>query len=61
MEYGLDAGIVNVAHHYGEKNADPELVKLVDAYAKMDGSPDKVGDAMMLMGRFCAESKQRTQ
>jgi cobalamin-dependent methionine synthase I len=58
MEYGLDAGIVNVAHHFGEKPADEELVKLVDAYAKMDGSPDASTDAMMLMGQFCASARK---
>ena len=58
MEYGLDTGIVNTTHHFGQKPADPELVKLVEAYAKMDGSPDKVGEAMTLMGQFCASSKK---
>ena len=58
MEYGLDAGIVNVAHHFGEKPADAELVKLVDAFAKMDGSSERTTDAMMLMGQFCAAAKK---
>ncbi|MCK5001224.1 MAG: dihydropteroate synthase [Anaerohalosphaera sp.] len=58
MEYGLDAGIVNVAHHFGEKPADPELVALVDAYAKMDGSAERTNDAMMLMGQFCMSAKK---
>lgn len=57
MEYGLDAGIVNVSHHFGEKPADAGLVKLVEAFAQMDGSPEKTNDAMMLMGQFCAESR----
>ena len=57
MEYGLDAGIVNVCHHFGEKPADPKLVNLVDAFAKMDGSAEKTNDAMMLMGQFCAASR----
>ena len=57
MEFGLDAGIVNVGHHYGDKPADPELLKLVDAFAKMDGSAEKTNDAMMLMGQFCAASR----
>jgi len=57
MEYGLDAGIVNVAHHFGEKPADPELVNLVRAYAKMDGSPETMNEAMMLMGQFCAAAR----
>jgi methylenetetrahydrofolate reductase (NADPH) len=58
MEYGLDAGIVNVSHHYGEKPADPELVKLVDAYAKLDGSMEKLNEAMTLMGEFCASCRK---
>jgi cobalamin-dependent methionine synthase I len=57
MEYGLDAGIVNVSHHFGEKKADPELVKLVDAFAKMDGTPEMTNEAMMLMGQFCAANR----
>ena len=57
MEYGLDAGIVNVAHHFGEKPADPELVKLVDAFAKMDGTAQRMNEAMMLMGQFCAKAR----
>ena len=58
MEYGLDAGIVNVAHHYGEVEPDPELLELVDAYAKMDGSSDKMLKAMELMGKFCRENRK---
>ena len=58
MEYGLDAGIVNVAHRYGEKPADPELINLVDAYTKLDGSMERLNDAMTLMGQFCASCKK---
>jgi len=57
MEYGLDAAIVNTAHKYGTVPADPELVKMVDAFAKMDGSAEKMNEAMMLMGRFCQQSR----
>ena len=57
MEYGLDAAIVNVAHHYGQVPPDAELLQLVDAYAKMDGSADKTTRAMELMAKFCKESK----
>jgi cobalamin-dependent methionine synthase I len=57
MEYGLDAGIVNVVHHFGEKPADPDLVKLVDAFARMDGSVDKANEAMMAMAQFCASCR----
>lgn len=58
MEYGMDSGIVNVKHHLSEGEPDAELLKLVDAYAKMDGSPEKMTEAMMLMGRFCQESRK---
>ena len=53
MEYGLDAGIVNAAHKFGTKPADPKLVELVSAYAAMDGDMDKTNDAIELMGDFC--------
>jgi len=53
MEYGLDAGIVNAAHKFGNKPADPKLVELVAAYAAMDGDMDKTSDAIELMGEFC--------
>ncbi|MBN2139346.1 MAG: dihydropteroate synthase [Sedimentisphaerales bacterium] len=57
MEYGLDAGIVNTAHHFGESPAAPELLELVDAYAKMDGSAEAMMRAMDLMGQFCRASR----
>jgi hypothetical protein len=55
MEYGLDAAIVNVAHRYGQVEAAADLLELVDAYAKMDGSPERTDRAMQLMGKFCRE------
>ena len=58
MEYGLDAGIVNAAHHYGEKEVDPGLLELIDAYAKLDGSMEKLTRAMELMGQFCQSCKK---
>jgi cobalamin-dependent methionine synthase I len=58
MEYGLDAGIVNVEHHYGEKPADAELLELINAFAGQDGSADKLNDAMMKMGQFCASVRK---
>ena len=58
MEYGLDAAIVNVAHHYGQAEPDPELVKLVDAFARMDGSAERLNEAMMLMSKFCQDSRK---
>ena len=58
MEYGLDAGIVNVAHHYGQVEPAPELLEMVDAYAKMDGSSERMTRAMELMGKFCRENRK---
>lgn len=58
MEYGLDAGIVNVKSHLEQGEAAPELLELVDAYAKMDGSAEKLNEAMMLMGRFCQDARK---
>jgi len=57
MEYGLDAAIVNVAHRYGRVEPAAELLELVDAFAKMDGSPDAMARAMELMGKFCRECR----
>jgi len=58
MQYGLDAAIVNVAHHYGQVEPDPGLMELVDAYAKMDGSAERMNKAMELMGAFCRENRK---
>jgi len=58
-EYGLDAAIVNVTHHYGQIKPAPELMELVDAYAKMDGSAERMNKAMGLMGKFCRENRLR--
>ena len=61
MEYGLDAAIVNVAHHYGLVEPAPELLELVDAYAKMDGSAERLNKATALMSKFCRESRKPTK
>ncbi|MBN2183133.1 MAG: methylenetetrahydrofolate reductase C-terminal domain-containing protein [Sedimentisphaerales bacterium] len=58
MEYGLDAGIVNAAHRYGTVEPAPELLELVDAFAKMDGSAEKMNKAMELIGKFCRENRK---
>lgn len=57
-EYGLDAAIVNVAHHYGQVEPAAELLELVHAYAKLDGSAERLNRAMELMGKFCRESRK---
>ncbi|MHC4239734.1 MAG: dihydropteroate synthase [Planctomycetota bacterium] len=61
MEYGMDSGIVNVKHHLSRVQPAPELLKLVDAYAKMDGSAGKMTEAMMLMGQFCQQSRKAAE
>ncbi|MHC4160215.1 MAG: dihydropteroate synthase, partial [Planctomycetota bacterium] len=61
MEYGLDAGIVNVAHHYGLVEPAPDLLELVDAYAKMDGSAERMNKAVTLMSEFCEQNRKPRQ
>lgn len=57
-QYGLDTGIVNVMHKYSaERAADAELLTLVDAFAKQDGSAEASMKAMELMGEFCRASR----
>ncbi|HPY76589.1 MAG TPA: methylenetetrahydrofolate reductase C-terminal domain-containing protein [Anaerohalosphaeraceae bacterium] len=60
MECGLDAGIVNTSHQYGLKEVDEELLQLISAYAAMDGSPEKLNEAMTRMGQFCASTRKPT-
>ncbi len=57
-EYGLDAAIVNVTHKYGQVEPAAELMELVDAYAKMDGTAERMNKAMELMGKFCRENRK---
>jgi cobalamin-dependent methionine synthase I len=59
MEYGLDCAIADPAHRFGRSDPDPQLLELVDAYAKMDGSPENMTNAMMLMGQFCQQCRKR--
>ena len=56
--HGLDAGIVNVAHRYGSVEPAPELLELVDAFARMDGSAEETNRAMALMGEFCRANRK---
>ncbi len=58
MEYGLDAGIVNPTHHLNERNADPKLLELVDAYAKIDGTAEAINRVMLLMTQFCQAARK---
>ena len=59
MEYGMDAAILNVSQRFGEKSASPELVRLVDAFAKLNGNANNLTDAMTLMDQFCASCKRK--
>jgi len=59
MEYGLDAAIVNVTHDYGLKEAAPELLELVDAFAKQDGTGEASQKAMSLMSEFCRANRKK--
>lgn len=58
MEYGLDSGIVHVKSHLAEGEPDAELMKMVTAFAEMDGSADKMTESMMLMGQFCQSARK---
>ncbi|MCK5114647.1 MAG: methylenetetrahydrofolate reductase C-terminal domain-containing protein [Phycisphaerae bacterium] len=58
MEYGLDAGIVNVMHKYGMKPVAPDLLEMVNAFAKQDGSAENSQKAMELMGAFCQANRK---
>jgi len=59
MEYGLDAAIVNVTHDYGWKEVAPDLLELVDAFAKQDGSAEHTQKAIDLMGQFCRANRKK--
>jgi len=61
MEHGLDAAIVNVAHRYGQVEPAPDLLELVDAYAKMDGTLEKTNRAVELMSKFCRDLRKSTE
>ncbi|UCG50053.1 MAG: methylenetetrahydrofolate reductase C-terminal domain-containing protein [Phycisphaerales bacterium] len=58
MEYGLDSAFVDAGHHFGESPADKGLLELIDAYAKMDGSPGKAEKAETVMAGFCGGTKK---
>lgn len=54
MESGMDAAFANPASRYGESPADSSLLELVDAHARIDGSPERVREAQEAMAKFCA-------
>jgi cobalamin-dependent methionine synthase I len=58
MEYGLDGAFVNPMHQYGLVAPDPELLELVDAYAKIDGSVECKEKVVMLIDEFCRKNRK---
>jgi methylenetetrahydrofolate reductase (NADPH) len=58
IEYGFDAALVNVAHKYGLIAPDQELLELIDAYAKMDGSAKSKQTEAILMNEFCQRNQK---
>jgi 5,10-methylenetetrahydrofolate reductase len=58
IDCGLDAAFVNPALHYGDEPADGGLLELVDAFIKMDGSPEQARIAKEMMAKFCAENQK---
>jgi methylenetetrahydrofolate reductase (NADPH) len=58
MEYGLDGAFVDIRHQYGLVAPDPELLELVDAYAKIDGSAERKEKVVMLIDEFCRKNKK---
>ncbi|OXU15418.1 dihydropteroate synthase [Sedimentisphaera salicampi] len=57
MEYGLDAGIVNVCGKLLETEPDEKLTDMVRKFASLDGSPEKLGDAMTAISTYCTENR----
>jgi len=58
MEYGLDAGIVNVFHDYGRRPAAPDLLEFVEAFARQDGSSAAQRKAVSAMMSFCKANRK---
>ena len=59
MEYGLDAGIVNVRNEFCLKPAAGDLLELVEAFAQQDGSAENSDKAMQIMSQFCQANKKK--
>ena len=58
MEYGLDAGIVNVLHDYGARPAASELLAFVDLFARQDGSAEASQASITAMMDFCRSNRK---
>jgi len=57
MEYGMDAVIADIGLNYGMSEPDEELLELVDAFAKLDGSSQSRDKARKLMDDFCSRNR----
>ena len=57
MEYGMDAVIADIGPNYGMSDPDEELLELVDAFAKLDGSIQSRDKARKLMDDFCSKNR----
>jgi cobalamin-dependent methionine synthase I len=58
MEYGMDAAIIDVRKDWFDPAPDTQLLELVDAFAGIDGSPEKLMRSMELMSQFCRECRE---
>ncbi len=52
IEYGFDSAYVNVTQQYGKIEPDADLIKLVDAFIKMDGSVSQKENAASQINSF---------
>ena len=55
FDYGFDSAFLNVTLRYGKVEPDPELLKLVDGFAKMDGSAERKETATAQIKKFVKE------
>jgi len=58
LEYGFDAAFVAVARRFGMVESDAELLKLVEACVKIDGSAERREKAAMLIEKFCQQNQK---
>ncbi len=58
MEYGLDAAVVNSTLDYGLKPSAGDLLDLVDAFAKQDGTEKAHKNASELMDKFAQANRK---
>jgi len=58
MEYGLDAGIVNVMHDFGKRPPARDLTAFVEAFAGQDGSAEAGQAAITAMMNFCKANRK---